>query len=167
MKKDFAKLYDGLTDKEKASLAFGYLTETNALELERVGAAVSRKTYSCHNMEYWSWFDGFFHMAALWSLQRWKNYAHMLEAYILTENAVRDEEYDKLKSRIDETLFWSSRLLALDKIIDGICEEHGFDAAAVRKLAGADTFTPFFGDTTPDAKYLKEMTEALSAMLPG
>ena len=71
-KAPIATLYQGLTNKERAALAFCYLTETNELELDRLVAAVPLKAYVCPDAEYQAWFDRIFNMASLWAIEHWK-----------------------------------------------------------------------------------------------
>jgi hypothetical protein len=57
-------------------------------------------------------------------------------------------------------------LLALDRALLTICEEHGIDPDAVRRMAGADPFNPVY-TLEPDAEYQATMQANLSRLLGG
>lgn len=167
MKQDrIAKLYEGLTNKERAALAFRYMTDTNKLELERVAAAVPMKIYKCPDMEYKRWLNGFADMAALWAILHWQTYSQKLAALGTLYLMIVRKERDKIQAMMDEHEKWESRLLALDRALLAICEEHGIDPDAVRRMAGADPFDPVYA-LEPDAEYRSTMQANLSRLLGG
>ena len=46
-----------------------------------------------------------------------------------------------------------SRLMALDAVLEQVCEEQGFSPEEVRRVSGVDPFTPLLGSTTPNRQY--------------
>src|SRR5574338_509983 len=165
MKQDrIAKLYERLTNKERAALAFRYMTDINELELERVAAAVPMKTYQCPDMEYQRWLDGFACMAALWAIEHWQTFSRKLAALGAMHIMIARKEPEKAQAMIEAHEKWESRLLALDRALLAICEEHGLDPDAVRRMAGADPFTPLYA-LEPDAEYQETMQASLSRLL--
>lgn len=167
MKQDrIAKLYEGLTNKERAALAFRYMTDTNELELERVAAAVPMKTYECPDMEYQRWLNGFGDMAALWAIEHWQTYSRKLAALWALHLMIARKELDKVQAMMEAHEKWESHLLALDRALVAICEEHGIDPDAVRRMAGADPFDPLYA-LEPDVEYQATMQANLSRLLGG
>lgn len=167
MKQDrIAKLYEGLTNKERAALAFRHMTAVNELELERVAAAVPTKTYECPDMEYQRWLNGFADMAAMWAIEHWKTYSRKLAALGALHLMIARKELDKVQAMMDAHEKWESHLLALDRALLAICEEHGIDPDAVRRMAGADPFEPVYA-LEPDAEYQATMQANLSRLLGG
>lgn len=161
-----AKLYEGLTNKERAALAFRYLIDTNELELERVSAAVPMKTYKCPDMEYRLWLGSFFDMAAMWAIEHWQTVSRMLNALVTLHVMIACKELDKVPPMLDAVEKWESNLLALDRALLAICEEHGIDPDAVRRLAGAVPFEPVRA-LEPNAEYQATMQTNLSRTLWG
>lgn len=157
------KMYEKLTNKERAVLAFRYLSDANELELKRVEGSVPIKTYDCPDVEYQFWFDGFFNMAALWSIEHWKVYSRSLTALVALH--LMDNQLDKVKSMLDAHAIWESRLLALDCALLSVCEEHGIDPDAVRRLAGTEVFSPMSADLKPDAEYQVAMRANMARLL--
>ncbi len=174
MKQDrIAKLYEGLTNKERAALAFRYMTDTNELELERVASAVPMKIYKCRDMEYQGWLNGFADMAALWAIEHWQTYSRMLAALVALHLTIackkldhKELDKDEIQAMMDAHKKWESHLLALDRALLAICEEHGIDPDAVRRMAGADPFDPVYA-LEPDAEYQSTMQANLSRLLGG
>lgn len=167
MKRDrIAKLYEGLTNKERAVLAFHYMTDINELELERVAAAVPMKTYECSDMEYRQWLNSLADMAALWAIEHWKTYSSKLAALGALHLMIARNELDEVQAMMDAHEKWESHLLALDCALLAICEEHGVDPAAVRRMAGANPFDPVSA-LEPDAEYQATMQTNLSRLLGG
>ncbi len=145
MKQDrIAKAYEGLNNKELATLAFHYLTNTNQVEMARVGDAVPKKLYKCKDAEFVRWYECFFDMAGLWSIEHWRAYALMLEARVEMEGK---EKLGRMESR----------LLAVDAAMLAVCEEHGIDPEGLQRMAGDCVFTATSKDMMPDADHQAEM----------
>jgi hypothetical protein len=166
MKQDrITKLYGKLTNKERAALAFHHLTNVNEAELERVVATVPRETYECLDMEYRRWLNGFFDMGALWAIEHWRSYSRKLAALGELFLMARKEP-DKVQDMWDTHEECESYLLALDRALLTVCEEHGIDPDAVRRMAGADPFVPMFA-MEPSAEHQATMRKNLSRLLEG
>jgi len=167
MKQDrIANLYEGLTNKELAALAFRYMTDTNELELKRVVAAVPIKAYECSDIEYQQWFNRFADMAAFWAIEYWRNYSQFLAALWVLHLMIARKEWDEVQAMIDAPEKWESHLLALDRALLVICEEHRIDPDAVRRMAGTDPFNPVYA-LEPNAEYQATMQANLSMLLGG
>lgn len=157
------KMYDGLTNKERAALAFHYLTDANELELKRVEASVPVKLYRCPDLDYLDWLDSFFNMAALWAIEHWQMYSRSLTALVALH--INCDNLEKEKSIIEVHAIWESRLLALDCALLVVCDEHGIDPNRVRRLAGTKAFSPMSARTKPDADYQADMQVCLARLL--
>jgi hypothetical protein len=75
-----ARLYEGLTLKERAVLAFSYLTELNVQEVDRILATVPRKVYRMLDDEHTRWADGLRSMALFFGMEHWRFQARSLAA---------------------------------------------------------------------------------------
>lgn len=162
--KRITKLYEELSNKERAALAFRYLTDINELELRRVAAAVPMKTYGCPDKEYQQWFNGFFDMAALWAIKHWQAYSRKLAALGALHLHIARKELDQIQTMIETHEKWESQLLALDRALLAISKEHGIDPDAVRLMAGAEPFEPVYA-LEPDSEYQAIMQANLSRLL--
>jgi len=160
-----ANLYHGLKNKERAALAFCYLTDTNELELKRVVAAVPLKGYMGPDAEYQAWFDGFFSLACLWAIEHWKAQSCNFAALAGVHLVLGMGEIPKAKAMIEAYERWESRLLALDQALATVCAEHGLDPDAVRRLAGAEPFACTLNDVVVDQQYQVAMQSNLSRLL--
>ena len=70
MKSDpIAKMYNKLTIKQQAALAFNHLMSGNQVETERVIDAVPMKVYRCKDLEFQDQFESYKMMALYWSLE--------------------------------------------------------------------------------------------------
>lgn len=161
--KNFEKLYPALSNKERAILAFNFYTEKNDLEIRRVESSVSRKTYTCPDIEYQDWLDGMFHLSLLWGLHHWR-----LSSQLMSYLNIMGRHDDNLKAyQVRETaakiFLIQAQLLALDKALLSLCEQHHFEAEAIFKMAMATPFEPINLDVLPDNKFYEEMSVNLSA----
>jgi hypothetical protein len=73
-------------------------------------------------------------------------------------------EYEKAETWIEKRMEWDAQLVALDRAMEAVCKEHGFDADSVRKLAGTSSF-PLHDNTEPDPEIQAVITEAMSESL--
>jgi hypothetical protein len=187
MKDATAKLYALLTPRELGVLAIKHLMAQDNLEVGRIKHACPRKTYTIQDADYSETIERFFRMAYAWGLLHWQaRHEHMRAALSLTntlykgleepEDATQHEPADAtehepedaelmglLRSSLDHA---ESCLLALDVALDEACAGHGFDVADVRKLVGAEIFTPLESSTAePDSEVLSSTKAALLDIL--
>lgn len=161
MQKRINQLYETLTNKERAALAFQYLTDTNELELGRVRSAVPMKSYSCPDEEFQKWFDRFFNMSAFWGLDHWQGNSRRLAAWCLI---IRRTEPDESAEMHSIFVSWERYLLALDEALNAICARHGIDPEAVRKVTDTEPFQPLHA-TEPDLEQQAEIELKLERLL--
>jgi len=169
MKTDrITKMYDHLTNKERAMLAFRYMTEMNEVELDRIEATVPRHTYQCLDLDYQSWLGLLFHFASAWAIDYWQTYVKKVAATaVALDLSRRGGELEQVEASFEKLGEWEAQLVALDRALEAVCAEHGFDADSVRRWAGVGTFAPPHGNTEPDARLQAEMNEILSTFFRG
>lgn len=168
MKHDrITKLYEGLNNRERAALSLSYLIGGDELELGRVIAAVPVKTYRCLDFEYRQWLDSFFSLASLWTGEHWRTRTRLMAALAAFHIHHARKEADKVADMLMLFERLESRLLALDRALLAICQEHGIDPEAVREYAGAEPFVPCYGERKLDVEYQEiiqvNLTRALKA----
>lgn len=160
-----AKLYAGLTNKERAVLAFRHLVEQNATEVERIAATVPCATYTSLDTEYLQWLNGLAHLASAWGLEHWQLQTRRLAALCGAHCALEVAGEELASAMIWMGRLSESRLLALDLAIEEICKQHGVAVAAVRQWASAEPFSPHWADVVPDPDFLDQLRESFAALL--
>ncbi len=169
MKTDaITRAYAGLSNRERAALAFKYLCDGNELELTRVADSAPRGTftYTGAHFEYGQRFDRLFAVASWWAVEHWKAFARYASAYGAVLEACHNRDRAGVDRFLRETEAWESRLIALETALDAIGPEQGLDPEAVRKLAGCGRFDPLFLDG-PEAAHLESAKAELSGLLSG
>ena len=159
------KMYDNLTNKERAALAFHYMTDMNETELARIEATVPRHAYRCVDLEYQSWLASFVHVACVWAIEYWQTKVRKVAATGAGLHLAGRGEYEKADAWFDESNVWDSRLTALDRALEAMCEEHGVDADSVRRLAGTNTLARLHDNTEPDAELQAHISRSFSQLL--
>jgi hypothetical protein len=140
--------------------------DEDELEIERVKSAVSWKSYDCIDFDYREWVDGFIHMASYWAIQHWQLCSRQMGTLALLHLLLKREKEDQAEEAMIQLKLFESRLLALDRALEAVCEEHGLDIQAARNLAGTQPFDPMLPDLTPDAAYQEDIQAKLSRCLP-
>jgi hypothetical protein len=165
MAKDrITKLYEGLTAREKAAVAFSSLARLDQAEADRIEATVERKTYRMLDAAYSDRLEHLMVMVLLWGLRHWHEFAKFSSALGLMKLARDGGKYELADEACETFLGAHARLLALDEILNTICDANGLDVESVRMLA--EVGGPHFaiGDLTPDASYVEEFGELLSKL---
>lgn len=158
MKKDrITKAYEGLNNKELATIAFHYLANINQVEMGRVGDAVASKTYKCKDAEFMRFYEGIFDMASLWSIEHWKAYARMLEVRVELLIELKGNSKDEVMPLVEEFGRMEACLLAVDAAMLAVCEEHSIDADGVQRMAGDTVTTATSEGMVADADHQAEM----------
>jgi len=150
-KDDITKMYEGLNSKERALLAFRYLTDTNELEYKRLIDTAPRKNYVCADHEFQDAFGNIFDMAAYWGIEYWK-------ACFLREMAVNEDMMGGARN-------WDARVMGLDEALKAVCERHSIHLDAARRVSGAIEFHPMFEGTEPDAEFQATQESQLERLL--
>ena len=161
MKRDpISKMYDKLTIKEQAALAFNHLMSGNQVETERVIDAVPMRAYRCKDLEFQDQFESYKMMALLWSLEYWQLYAQKLEAQIRLNRHARRKDWIKADQAHEQIVHLGSCISAVDRALEAICEAQGLDGGAVRLMAGCRKLAAF----TPDVEHEVDVRNSLAQL---
>ena len=152
------KLYNGLSNKQKAVLAFQHITQLNTDEVPIISGSVERKHYSQRDKEYTDWIETFYSVASLWSITYWQQKYQEATCLVL----VAEQDTDQAISRYREV---EARITALHYALQEFCNTHGLDAQSVYKFAGAEK--PNLADKLYDEFYLAEWVENLNNCIHG
>ena len=162
MKRDpIAKMYDKLTTKQQAALAFNHLMTGNQIETERVISAVPMKSYRCKDLDFQDQFESYRVMALLWSVEYWQLYAQQLEALVRLNLHTRRKDWIKADQAHEQLEHIGSYLSAIDRALQSVCEAQGLDAGAVKLMAGCRPSMAF----APDLAYQSEVREQLERVI--
>jgi hypothetical protein len=162
MKRDpIAKMYDKLTTKQQAALAFNHLMSENQVETRRVIDAVPMRAYRCKDLEFQDQFESYKMMALLWSVEYWQLYAQRLEALVRLNLYTRRRDWIKADQAHEQLEHLGACLSAVDRALQSVCEDQGVDSAAVRLMAGCRPSMAF----APDLAYESEVREQLATVI--
>ena len=162
MKRDpIAKMYDKLTTKQQAALAFNHLMTGNQIETERVISAVPTKSYRCKDLDFQDQFESYRVMALLWAVEYWQLYAQQLEALVRLNLHTRRKDWIKADQAHEQLEHIGSCLSAIDRALQSVCEAQGLDAGAVKLMAGCRPSMAF----APDLAYQSEVREQLERVI--
>ena len=162
MKRDpIAKMYDKLTTKQQAALAFNHLMTGNQIETERVISAVQTKSYRCKDLDFQDQFESYRVMALLWAVEYWQLYAQQLEALVRLNLHTRRKDWIKADQAHEQLEHIGSYLSAIDRALQSVCEAQGLDAGAVKLMAGCRPSMAF----APDLAYQSEVREQLERVI--
>lgn len=164
-----AKLYEGLTPREKALLVFSHLSNKNTAEADRVTATVPTRIYRMADCQHTDWFEGLRRLAMLFALEYWRYSAHNQASHgmlLYLYRAVEDEAEEMVDPVLEGWKHWETCLLTLEAAVKAVCDKRGIDLNAVRRFANIEEpFRPIgFGEVDP--KLLEEMTSAFDELLP-
>ena len=162
MKRDpIAKMYDKLTTKQQAALAFNHLMTGNQIETERVISAVQMKSYRCKDLDFQDQFESYRVMALLWSVEYWQLYAQQLEALVRLNLHTRRKDWIKADQAHEQLEHIGSCLSAIDRALQSVCKAQGIDADAVRVMAGSRPLAAI----APNAEHEAEVRQQLKRMV--
>ncbi|MHB8622072.1 MAG: hypothetical protein ACYC9J_00440 [Sulfuricaulis sp.] len=172
MKPDIENMYDRLTPRELAAIAFHYYATPGDTEreLQQIYDAVPRRDYSGLDLEFKNWDIAFIGFATTWSLLYWQVRCRdmALMGYWLGVQAQKDKTH--VIPLIDYALWEiAGQLLALDRVLEDICAEHGIDPADVRWIADTEPYKPIIKSDKliPNPELREELHAKLSQLFPG
>ena len=162
------RICEGLTSREKAALAFSHMSRMDAASLDRVVATVPKRTYRIPELDFTNRLDGLGDMSVLWGLVYWKlrAFCETLHATVLIL-AQRLDRRKLLDDAMEALCNAESHLVALDQILQSVCDANGVDADAARWIAAVegDPYRPITRhDTIPDSEFDASMRETLSLL---
>ena len=162
MKRDpIAKMYDKLTTKQQAALAFNHLMTGNQIETERVISAVPMKSYRCKDLDFQDQFESYRVMALLWAVEYWQLYAQQLEALVRLNLHTRRKDWIKADQAHEQLEHIGSYLSAIDRALQSVCEAQGLDVGAVKLMTGCRQLAA----TAPDAAHEAVVQEHLNGIV--
>jgi hypothetical protein len=162
MKRDpITKMYDKLTPKQQAALAFNHLLTGNEAETDKVVGAVRYKNYSCKDADFEEPFDSYRAMVLVWTIEYWQLYAQQLEALVRLNSYTRRKDWPRADQAHEQLEHLASCLSAIDRALRSVCEVQGIDANAVRVMAGCRSVSA----TAPDLAYESEVRGQLEGVI--
>lgn len=136
------KMYAGLTDKERAALAFDYLMRADDVERKRIEAAMPEQYFIGLPLEYRRWTLNLQSLAMLYAIEYWRHVALAQMAMYGASTMLSDtDDPAQWKPMIKHFEEAEVKLLSLEAAFDDVCVEHGINPAAIRKLAGERHYT--------------------------
>ena len=128
MKLNESKLYEQMTMKDRAELAFKCMKTQDEETMDKILLTVPKYLYKLHDVEYRIRLEYLFHTATMWAQEYWKNAARFASALYL--EAKDNETSELLSSRI-----LNRRIIVLHIILDELSESHGLDKGTVYAIA--------------------------------
>ncbi len=163
---NFTKLYTAMTPKELAVLAFNHGGATDNPEIARIERAVPRRTYQIADYEFRSWSFALGSLAQVFGLWHWQYRCKVLElAHALRSTKDVPEARPAVEGILDRMSNTESLLLALDKVLDGICAKHGIDPRLMRANSSAEPYKPVT-ETEAKAEHMEFLGRHLRELLP-
>ena len=167
MKQDpITKLYTGLTDKERAALAFTYRAQHNAIEQGRIEAVMPMQYFTGLPLEYRSWTYNLQSLAMLYAIEYWRHVARaqatMGGASATLHQTDDPAQWQPMIKHFEEA---EVKLLSLEAAFDDVCVEHGLDTGAMRYMAGNQFYQVAHPDLIPDAEFMAEIRETFVSLL--
>ena len=159
-----SKLYDALSSREKAAAVFACLMRFDTTTADRIIATVPTRTYRTPDLDYSDRLSRLGDMSSFWGLNHWREMTVMTAAAALMCRAWQTENDDLGEQTFEGFQKAQAHLVALDAMLEDICDENGLDQEAVRMMAGVpETYTPI-GDPPPDPEFDAEFRGILSRL---
>ena len=128
MKLNESKLYEQMTLKDRAELAFKCLKHQDEETMDKILLTVPKYLYKLYDAEYRVRLDHLYHTAIMWAFEYWKNASGFGAALYLETQ--QDEKQEDLSPRV-----FKQRMVALHIILDELSESHGLDKETVYAIA--------------------------------
>lgn len=154
------RLYESLSNRERAVLAFRYLVNLNEGELERVRQSVPRKVYECSDEEFTGLFDSLYHMSCWFAVERSRIFGSVLSVLFDLHNC---EDSSRSLGAVFHALDRS--LASLDAGLLVVCKRYNIDPDPVQRMSATDLSVRLFTGTNPDPEYQAAVEECLGRFL--
>lgn len=169
MKPDIEKLYERLTPRELAAMAFHYCaTPDSGHELKKIENAVPYRDYRLRDISFRSAVAAYSEAATIWGLLHWQTRTRAAAASgsLLAVRALKGNKA-VIRQTIHALWKYEGQLLALDKVLEELSKEHGLDPEDVRRLANTELYTPIIESDKliPNPEFREEIHAMLSQML--
>jgi len=156
------KLYDTLTNAERAALVFSHACRRDVAEIDRIVRSVPMKLYEMPDAEYTLRNEGITYMALHYGQEYWRLYCGVAAAIGVIyhdkhsehiSEELREEAFNKMKEL-------EGRRLALEGAMLVMCNELHLNPDDVRLFSSASPVSTIFNHE-PDEEYQAEMEDAL------
>ncbi len=152
--------------KDKAGIAFHYITNLKFEEAESLYASVEKKDYTCTDLDFSSMLASNILFSAIWGNEYWKNLALRMVAmsrYFAEKDAGNVTNSERAAAEHDA---FERRALSIDAALETVCQTYGIFPGDVRKMAAnAIAFEPINKDAKADPEYLHELLQAFNQMI--
>ena len=149
MNDSLTKLYAGLTDKEKAVIAFTYRAQRNDLETARIESAMAEQSFIGLPYGYRRMTGNLQDLALVYATEYWRHVALCQAMMAGTMALIRDDDPEAYKPVAQRFKAAESALLAIEQAFDDVCLEHGLDQATMRTISG-ERFYEIANDVKPN-----------------
>lgn len=155
------KLYDTLTNKQKAAVFIELAATQDGDEADRLLSQVERRTYSAPHVAYTSWCDSFTSVCTIVGMEFWRQcFLHSQALLVMSEN-------EKLENIAPEAARQAlGKTLALQLVLKELCELHGFNYEAACEIATLPKEPPINALELADQDYYSKMLAELEQCLP-
>ncbi len=133
-----SRLYDTLTNRERAILVFKHLVDGDKEEAGRVSRSVPLKDYRCSDYEYERLYDGIWDMGRAYEATYWFLEAMASRRFSGGIYFGKHGEAEKSEKAFQDFFEYAMEAQALDAALEDICEEQGLDVSVMRKFSGTD-----------------------------
>ncbi len=166
MKNDpITKLYIGLTDKERAALAFNYAMQHNEVELCRIRSAMPMQHFTGLPSEYRQGLYNLQNLAMLYAIEYWRLVAHIQTEAAGAMVKLQSNDPDEWRPIVQQHKKREAELSSLEMAFENICQEHGLDLCTMRFMAGRQYYQVANPDLAQDADYLAGMREIFAGVM--
>lgn len=155
MKTSMNRLYQNMTAKELASLAFGHIAHTDEKALNEIILHVPRYTYHIPDAVYRHHLERISITAMYWGMTFWKQCA----AYGLS--SIRElGEYDEKEMTVQARKL-KAHVLAMRRL----CDSHGISFEAVCRYTGIHIGDDFLNEYEPEENRIQERYDGLERIM--
>ena len=157
-----AKMYEALTNAERAALTFSHACRGDGAEIDRIVGSVPVKQYDMPDVEYSLRSNGINFMALYYGMEYWRLYCGVVVAigviyYDESDKRCTEEAKEEAFRIVKEK---EGAILGLEGAMLALCAELHLNPDDVRFFSGAAPVNTVF-NKEPDAEYQAEMYDAL------
>lgn len=166
MKNDpITKLYIGLTDKERAALAFSYAMQQNEVERRRIESVMPMQQFTGLPFEYRCWIYNLQNIAMLYAIEHWRLVAHIQTCAAGAMVMLKSDDEKEWRPVVERHAQLEAELLSLETALDAVCTTHGLDPDTMRRMAGTTYYEISRPGLTPDADFLAGVRASFSELM--
>lgn len=166
--KRLERLYQELSPKETATLAFSHLARGNRAEADRIRDLVPMKVFRLIDPEHVDHFERLRRATLYYGMERWRYEAHCYAASGFVIHCYRSQDTEveeQVLTCFEAWQVWETRLASLDAALESVCSKHGMDVADVRRMVNVNGPYRILGPGEVDPKLVADMTETFNGVL--